>query len=124
MTTNHQATIIRIRSTMSFSNGQQGLILELAFAYLDVRALEKIKQVCHQWKRLSAESIQATYSSTIEKQQAFQTREELRTAVRYFQKKDFTELVARRYGWPIGKWDVSNLRDLSYVFTDLSLIHI
>mmetsp|Transcript_41283 Transcript_41283/g.46920 ORF Transcript_41283/g.46920 Transcript_41283/m.46920 type:complete len:302 (+) Transcript_41283:225-1130(+) len=62
-----------------------------------------------------------TINSTT-KRKSFDNRYELRTAINdYIDSRSYpenAEIIARLYGWPIGKWDVSKIRDFSRVFRE------
>jgi surface protein len=104
------------------------------FAYLDVKTLIEKKQVSRSWRVNCTAAIDAMRTITTRK--AFSTKEELReavkkyggyneTAVSHSQQRVYSwshcnpqeaEEIAQTYGYPINKWDVSNLKDFSGIF--------
>jgi surface protein len=93
--------------------GQEEMILEV-LQYLDVPTLVEKKLVCRRWQRLCT----AVVDSKRKIQVAFETNQELRYAVQKYvdYNLDDAEEFASTYGWPIGKWDVSNIQDFSFIF--------
>jgi surface protein len=84
--------------------------------FLDVPTLVKKKTVCHSWRSL--------FTSTIEQKalmpQAFESGTELRLAIIKYEKfnPNDAEDFATTYGWPVGRWNVSNIEDFESVFED------
>jgi surface protein len=83
------------------------------------------KRVCRSWRDTCTDAIDAKQTK------AFLTNQELRQAVQKYcgynkATRSFwynehcnpqeAEEIAQTYGYPINKWDVSNLQDLSYIF--------
>jgi surface protein len=95
-------------------------------SHLDVKTLIEKKRVCSTWRHACTEAIDAKQTSTTQK--AFSTNQELRQAViKYCGFSEVTksyvqcdpqaiEEIAQTYGYPINKWDVSNLQDFSNIF--------
>jgi hypothetical protein len=82
-----------------------------------VKTLIKKKRVCRHWRQMGTKVIEAKRTSSTRK--VLTTNQELCDAVgRYCEAKDpdAVEKIAATYGWPINKWDVSNLQDFSNVF--------
>jgi surface protein len=131
----------RHRATMNEAQGQRRLnavnidwrslpeeLFPSILSHLDVKTLLEKKRVCSTWRHACTEAIDAKQPSTTQK--AFSTNEELRQAVRKYCGYDNTksylqcdpkamEEIAQTYGYPINKWDVSNVEDLSYIFYNL-----
>eukprot|EP00978_Attheya_sp_CCMP212_P044198 scaffold303839_cov48-Attheya_sp.AAC.1 len=86
-------------------------------SFLDVPTLVRNKAVCRSWRRLFTEAVdrKARISTT---RRAFQSNQELRDAVNKYVKydSDDAEEFATTYGWPIDKWDVSNVDDFTKIF--------
>jgi surface protein len=96
---------------------------------LDVKTLIEKKRVCRTWRGTCTEAMDAKQTSAT--RNIFSTNQELCHAVeKYFgynfrtgwhsqrnpqEAKEF----AQTYGYPINKWDVSTVQDLSYVFHDV-----
>ena len=100
------------------------LLLEI-LTFLDVVNLVQAKGVCHQLQRMATKAIEQKCDNN---PQAFENGVELRIAVRKYIKtvenpKD-AESIARTYGWPIGKWDVSQVTYFSWVFNPVSYTHL
>jgi surface protein len=124
------------------------LVLE-ALTHWDVRTLVVNKRVCHNWRQLCTQAIDA--KRTNESRRIFQTNKELRRATKqyvgYYDNPDHhaddpllmsphsvplllnrfgycdpehAEELASQYGWPIGKWDVSHVRQLASIFSHLA----
>ena len=90
--------------------GQDPMVLAV-LSFLDVPTLERKKLVCQKWNRL------CTIAITLQKR-PFRTKQELRAALEKYVKynpKDAEEF-ANTYGWPINKWDVSQVQDFSLIF--------
>jgi surface protein len=102
-------------------------LLPLIVSHWDVATLIDKKRVCRDWKDLCIDAINAKRTETT--QVDFSTNEELKRAVKqycgynentheYSQRcsREDAEEIATAYGWPINKWDVSSLQDLSGIF--------
>jgi surface protein len=83
-------------------------------SFLDVPTLVQKKVVCRSWKLLLTNTI--CQKAPIP--QAFQSRTELREAVKKYTKYNIIDAdeFAETYGWPIGRWDVSNIRNFLQLF--------
>lgn len=82
--------------------------------FLDVATLVEKKQVNKEWKELCAKAIVAKCKSA----HPFQSNKELKEAVEKYCQNDPLEVdqLACTYGYPIDKWNVSQVTDFSYVF--------
>mmetsp|Transcript_12704 Transcript_12704/g.18679 ORF Transcript_12704/g.18679 Transcript_12704/m.18679 type:complete len:212 (+) Transcript_12704:76-711(+) len=89
------------------------IIIEI-MCFADVPTLVRIKVVCSTWKTLAAKAIDYKLPPTGRKQ--FTESIELYRAVRKYPIEANAEKLARVYGWPIGKWDVSGITDFSNIF--------
>ena len=92
------------------------LLLEI-LTFVDVVSLVQAKGVCRQLQRMATKAIDQKSNNN---PRAFENGNELRITVRQYIKtvenpKD-AESIARTYGWPIGKWDVSHVTDFSGMF--------
>ena len=98
--------------------GKEDLLLEV-LTYLDVPSLVEKKQVCKHWKNTSTKAIDLKCGGT---PKAFQANDELKVAVLKYTRSvghpERAEEIASTYGWPIGKWDVSNVETFFYIFGD------
>jgi surface protein len=105
------------------------LFLDIVSSHWDVATLVEKKQVSREWKQLCTNAIDAKRTKTTQK--TLQTKDELLDAVKIYcgynqNTRQCTELCSRKdaeeiattYGWPINKWDVSNVQDLSRIFSD------
>ena len=83
-------------------------------SFLDVPTLVRKKAVCRSWQILFTDAIHQ--KALIPK--AFQSDEELDKAVAKYTKYNIVDAdeFAETYGWPMDRWDVSNIHDLTYVF--------
>eukprot|EP00978_Attheya_sp_CCMP212_P033927 scaffold139664_cov55-Attheya_sp.AAC.2 len=83
--------------------------------FLDVATLAQKRTVCRLWRELCTTAIdqKAPIHRT-----AFETNDELRGAVKKYTmyKADDAEEFAATYGWPMDKWDVSRVQNLSSIF--------
>jgi Mycoplasma protein of unknown function, DUF285 len=96
-------------------------------AYLDVKTLIEKKEVCRIWRVNCTEAIDAKQTATSRK--SFSTNHELCQAVKKYcgyNQATFSyspcdpldaEQIAVTYGYPINKWDVSNVQDFSFVLS-------
>jgi hypothetical protein len=97
-------------------------VLLLVISHWNVATLVDKKMVSRNWKQLCTDTIDAKRSDATK--QVFTTNTELRAAVAtycgYYSDEDSysdlstpddAEKLAKTYGWPINKWDVSNLQD-------------
>jgi hypothetical protein len=104
-------------------------LLPLIVSHWDVATLIDRQRVCRDWKDLCTDAINAKRTETT--QVAFTTNEELKQAVKHYCRyNEYTyqysqrcsrqdaEEIATAYGWPINKWDVSSLQDLSGIFRE------
>eukprot|EP00978_Attheya_sp_CCMP212_P012761 scaffold31898_cov47-Attheya_sp.AAC.1 len=91
-------------------------------SFLDVPTLVQKKAVCRSWQRLFTEAVDRKASRT---PRPFQSRQELRGAVNKYVKydPDDAEEFASTYGWPIDKWDVSNVNDFTSIFEGKKLFN-
>eukprot|EP00978_Attheya_sp_CCMP212_P040991 scaffold229660_cov59-Attheya_sp.AAC.2 len=90
-------------------------VLLYILRFLNVPALVQKKAACRSWQRLITNTIEQKASIP----KAFKSKAELKTAVdKYTQYKlgDADEF-ATTYGWPIGRWDVSNVDDFGDMFS-------
>ena len=78
--------------------------------------MEKIKCVCHGWKRIRSEDSINENCNT--RRQPFPSHhQEIFDAVQNYKKKEHSENFDSTYGWPLGNWDeVSNGEDMSNLF--------
>eukprot|EP00978_Attheya_sp_CCMP212_P011682 scaffold28949_cov51-Attheya_sp.AAC.3 len=84
-------------------------------SFLNVPALVQKKAVCRSWQRLITNTVERKASIP----KAFESKAELKTAVdKYTQDKlgDADEFTTT-YGWPIGRWNVSNVDDFGNIFS-------
>jgi surface protein len=82
--------------------------------FLDVPTLVQKKVVCRSWQLLFTATINAKVPTPL----AFQSSEELRKAVKKYTKYNISDAdeFAETYGWPIGRWDVSNIQHFVQLF--------
>jgi surface protein len=96
-------------------------------SHWDVATLIEKKRVCLEWQQRCTDAIDAKRTKTTQK--TFQTKDELQATVKkycgynkdtgeYSQRcsREDAEEIASTYGFPINKWDVSNLQDFSEIF--------
>eukprot|EP00978_Attheya_sp_CCMP212_P015371 scaffold39659_cov52-Attheya_sp.AAC.4 len=87
-------------------------------SFLDFPTLVQKKAVCCSWQILFTNTIRERESTP----KPFQSRDKLKEAVDKYTKYnlDDAEEFAETYGWPIGRWDVSNIQDFSFLFYEKS----
>eukprot|EP00978_Attheya_sp_CCMP212_P047398 scaffold421345_cov48-Attheya_sp.AAC.1 len=83
-------------------------------SFLDVPTLVRKKTVCRSWKLLFTNTINEKASTP----KPFESNEELREAVKKYTKYNIVdaEEFATTHGWPIGRWDVSNIENFRDIF--------
>eukprot|EP00978_Attheya_sp_CCMP212_P001445 scaffold3023_cov50-Attheya_sp.AAC.1 len=86
-------------------------------SFLDVPTLVQKKIVCRSWLLLFTNTVNEKASTP----RAFESREELQEAVKKYTKYNLVdaEEFATTYGWPIGRWDVSNIETFRDIFSDV-----
>jgi surface protein len=124
-------------------------IMFVVLTHLDVQQMVKNKRICRTWRRLCTQAIDAKLTDTTRRifrtngEIRFATiryagyefdwygylynddesendePDLLLNRFEYCDPEDAEELACQ-YGWPIGKWDVSNVRDFSYAFYHLT----
>mmetsp|Transcript_21699 Transcript_21699/g.32862 ORF Transcript_21699/g.32862 Transcript_21699/m.32862 type:complete len:181 (-) Transcript_21699:180-722(-) len=92
---------------------EQDDMVHVTFEYLDFPTLLRIQRVCLYWNCLVHQVIPGFLGS-----RKFTTEEELYNKVReyYSDKFKFADEIARTYGWPIGKWNVSQVTNFHDIF--------
>ena len=91
-----------------------GLVF-LSVEYLDITALVEMKSVCKGWQATFSRAIHWKYCRN---KQSFATHSELYHAVRkYHTNRYYMEELSTKYGYPINKWDVSQISDMSCMFS-------
>eukprot|EP00978_Attheya_sp_CCMP212_P017146 scaffold45539_cov51-Attheya_sp.AAC.5 len=82
--------------------------------FLDVPTLVRKKVICRSWRALFTITIEQKASTP----KPFESGDELRSAVRKYTEynPEDAEDFATTYGWPIGRWNVSNVEDFETVF--------
>ena len=95
---------------------QNELVVEV-LKYLDVPTLDQTMLVGQRWSHLCTVAITSKCSN---RPKAFDTKAELRDAVHKYthNNPNNAEALATTYGWPIGKWNVSQIQDFSHIFFD------
>lgn len=90
-------------------------LLPLMMSFMDLPNQMRSKAVSQWWLQNAAISIRRKLG-----RKKFMTREELIAAVEKYcrNKPRYAEELASTYGWPIGKWDVSEVTNFSKVFED------
>jgi len=114
--------IIDSSSISNFSDINDDLLGGI-LSHLDVITLSKNKSVCKRWEELCKLVIDRKAPSPIK---PFTSNKELRSAIVDYNKIKGNpidsiieaERIASNYGWPIGKWNVSQVEDFSCLFSD------
>jgi len=93
-------------------------------SFLDVIALIEKKVVCQRWKRLCTIVIDRKVFCSGTKMKIYDKRE-LKHAVNIYidtkHSPENAEEIAKTYGWPMNRWDVSQITDFSWVFGAVAL---
>jgi surface protein len=86
-------------------------------SFLDYPTMVQNKAVCRAWEQSCTLAIQWKLRNP---PQAFRTTHELRTQVNRYMSATVAvvEEIATTYGWPINSWDVSNVADFSFLFSN------
>jgi hypothetical protein len=97
-----------------------------ALSFLDVQALLQMEKVNRTWQNLCKKTIVDKCGPT--GPEAFQSNQELKDAVKKYCEAGAMEEIACTYGYPIDKWDVSQVEDMSEVFWEgkhsmITLVH-
>eukprot|EP00978_Attheya_sp_CCMP212_P009639 scaffold22881_cov28-Attheya_sp.AAC.1 len=87
----------------------------LIMSFWDVPTLVQNKAVCRRWKRVCTAVIDQKEAVP---RKAFETKDELRSAIKRYTVGAYAEALASTYGWPIDKWDVSRIQDFSWAFAE------
>ena len=115
--------LARISATEIGVDDGSGWILMNVLQFLDTVTLIQMKQVSKSWQTWCRHAIRLKRN----KNGKFETTPELRTTVRtycgntinnYTPTPEDVERIAVCYGWPINEWDVSQIKDFSYVFAN------
>jgi hypothetical protein len=121
------ATPIRLNAVIEWRALLPDDLLLPILSHFDVKTLIEKKQVCHSWRQTCTAAIDAKRTASSRK--AFTTDQELHEtlkkycgynkATRSYSRCDphVAEEIAQTYGYPISKWDVSNLRILKYGYS-------
>jgi surface protein len=112
----------RVQNNMDFTeNNVPDDVLLYILSFLNVPALIQKKAVCRSW--------QTHITNTIEQKapipKAFESKAELKTAVDKYTKYELVDAdeFATTYGWPIGRWNVSHVKDFQAVFRGTELFN-
>jgi hypothetical protein len=93
-----------------------GTMMLNALSFLDVKTLLQKEPVNKSWRKLCKRTILAKCGQDGPK--AFESTEQLRAVVEKYCKYETESMedIACSYGYPINKWDVSQIRDMSFLF--------
>jgi len=103
-----------VNSPMNIDGNED--VIRMIFSFFDVTPLTEWMRVCTRWNTLCTEAIDHKALSSSGGRTAFVSNEELRIVVKNYTNKTNAEEIAAEYGWPIGRWDVSLIRDFSCIF--------
>jgi surface protein len=95
---------------------EEGALVMYALSFLDVKTLLQKETVSKPWRRLSKMTVR---NKCCGRPQAFQSKQELDDAVViYCMFEDtYMEEIACTYGYPMDRWDVSQVTDMSSLFS-------
>jgi surface protein len=93
-----------------------GALVLYTLSFFDFKTLLRKETVSKSWRKLCQRTIDAKCGQDGTK--AFQSKQELRGAVFKYCKHKATSMeeIACTYGYPIDKWDVSQVEDMTEVF--------
>ena len=109
--TDNAIVVIRMESEIKWKENED--LVQEVLCYFDVANLIRKKAVCKQWKQLCTNAIDGKVLTSRKK--AFESKNELCKALQtYLQQYENynicgSENIATKYGWPIGKWDISSV---------------
>jgi surface protein len=97
-----------------------GVFLVYTLSFLDVKTLLQKEKVNKTWRQLCKKTIDDKCDPNGPK--PFQSNQELRDAVEKYCEYEAgsMEEIASTYGYPIDKWNVSQIKDMSMVFSYMS----
>jgi len=87
--------------------------LGIILTFFDVTALTKWMRVCKRWNAACTKVIDY---KALPARKIFESNLELRSVVKDYVKKRGVDKIAAKYGWPIDRWDVSQIQDFSCIF--------
>jgi surface protein len=92
-------------------NHDEGVLVVHALSFLDIKTLLQKERVNKTWRKLCKKTMQTKCGR-------FESKQELKGAIdKYCQNKpSLMEDVACTYGYPIDRWDVSQIEDMSALF--------
>lgn len=99
----------------------EGALVEHALSFLDLQALLQIETVSTAWRGCCKRAIHAKLEPNgTGKPRPFETKKELKDAVDKYCMKDpkHMDAIAATYGYPIDKWNVSQITDMSGLFSE------
>mmetsp|Transcript_26895 Transcript_26895/g.40848 ORF Transcript_26895/g.40848 Transcript_26895/m.40848 type:complete len:241 (-) Transcript_26895:34-756(-) len=90
-------------------------ILMLIFSFTDFVTLIRVQRICKHWKSMVCRTLPFILGS-----KPFETKEELIGRIKEYcgNKILYADKIARLHGWPIGKWNVSEIDDFEDAFED------
>jgi surface protein len=94
-----------------------GAMVVYALSFLDVKHLLQKERVNKTWRKLCTRTIQGKCGPN--GPQTFQSKQELKDAIKRYCKYDAVtiEELACTYGYPIDRWNVSQVEDMSWLFS-------
>eukprot|EP00978_Attheya_sp_CCMP212_P005064 scaffold11190_cov32-Attheya_sp.AAC.5 len=92
-------------------------VVGVILSFLDVPTLVEKKAVCRSWRLLFTHTINQKAPTP----KAFISHTKLRLTVAKYMQYNVVdaEEFATTYGWPIGRWDVSNIQDFNSLFASM-----
>jgi hypothetical protein len=99
-------------------NQDEGGLLVYTLSFLDVKTLLQKELISKAWRHLCKKTIDDKCGNNGPK--PFESNQELKDAVeKYCRYSTEMEEIACTYGYPIDKWNVSQVRDMSEVFLQM-----
>ena len=94
-------------------------ILSEALSYMSVVSIVDKKMVCVDWEKKGMKAINNKGHLV---KRVFTENKELRDEVERYCKGDGDDIetIAEEFGYPIGMWDVSRVKDFSYIFSSMT----
>mmetsp|Transcript_15607 Transcript_15607/g.23644 ORF Transcript_15607/g.23644 Transcript_15607/m.23644 type:complete len:262 (-) Transcript_15607:56-841(-) len=95
---------------------EQDDLIFVIFGFVDFPTLFRMQRVCSRWKSIISKGI---IPGMLGNKTFVTTAELIEMVEKYcYNKFEFADELARTYGWPIGRWNVSQITDFVCIFED------
>jgi surface protein len=112
-------SLLRHRHHQALPGALASVVVVASISFLDVKGLVQKQRVNKRWRKLCRKTIDAKCGQDGPK--AFQSNEELKAAVKKYCNYEAANIeeIACTFGYPMDKWDVSHVLDMSGVFAGM-----